>query len=62
MSHDWVFETWLTELAVGPRHQARRTRAEAPRMKASSPPARRRAEPTERWTGPRTFEKRRTSC
>jgi hypothetical protein len=24
MSYDWVIDTWITELAVAPRHQARR--------------------------------------
>ena len=27
MSPEWVVETWITELAVAPRHQAKRERA-----------------------------------
>jgi hypothetical protein len=44
MSHDWVMDTWITELAVAPRHQARRGSSGGARRKAlpaSAPPSER---------------------
>jgi hypothetical protein len=34
MSHEWVIDTWITELAVAPRHQARRRSSGGTRWRA----------------------------
>jgi hypothetical protein len=44
MSHEEVVETWLTELAVAPRHQARRERANEAALTASARESERPAE------------------
>ena len=41
MSHDWVVDTWIRELAVVPRHHALRRRSGSARRRAL--PASRRA-------------------
>ena len=42
MSHEWVVDTWITELAATPRHQARRRASEGPRPARLGAAARRR--------------------
>ena len=34
MNHDWVIDAWITELAVAPRHQARRRSSGGTRPRA----------------------------
>jgi hypothetical protein len=73
MSHDEIVETWLTELAVAPRHRARRAQATAKAPAANPQEARPAPEskgplgapPAARFElsgGKRVFDKRRTSC